>query len=265
MDFMHTMWKLTQLTKQVPKLNSPILIEGLPGIGNVGKVAVDFMIESLKAIPIYRLQSYSFPHSVFVNDENLIELPTIELYAKQRTGKPDLLFLAGDIQPIDEEASYAFCDFLLDRCAQLGVREIVTIGGIGLPAAPEKPKVYCTANGKAIMRRYRKGTKVQERLHGIVGPIIGITGLLVGMAAERNIEAICLLAETYGHPMYLGVRGSQEILRVLEKNLGIKLNLRALDREIAEVEAELRKQPQIPLSRKGAPQPIAGRETSYIG
>ena len=31
-----------------PKLKNPILIEGLPGMGNVGKIAVDFMIENLK-------------------------------------------------------------------------------------------------------------------------------------------------------------------------------------------------------------------------
>ena len=260
------MWKLNQIAKSVPKLNHPILVEGLPGIGNVGKVAVDFLIEELGAEPLYRIRSYSFPHSVFVNDENLIELPTMELFVKQRKGKPDLLFLAGDIQPIDEAASYEFCDFLLDLCQRFGVREIVTIGGIGLPTVPEKPKVYCTANGKAIMKRYRKGTKLQERLHGVVGPIVGVTGLLVGMAAERKVEAICLLAETYGHPMYLGVKGSHEVLRVLEKNLNVKINLKALDKEIAQVEAEMLKQTQqIPMPHKGQAQPIAGRETSYIG
>ena len=258
------MWKLIQTAPRIPVLNNPILVEGLPGIGNVGKVAVDFMIEAVGAVQLYRLHSYSFPHSVFVNDRNLIELPTIEIYAKQRKGKPDLLFLVGDIQPIDEESSYEFCDFILDFCARVKVKEIVTIGGIGLPSTPEKPKVYCAANGKAIIKRYRKGTKLQEKLHGVVGPIVGVTGLLVGMAAERKIDAICLLAETYGHPMYLGVKGSQEILRVLEKQLEIKLNLKALDREIAEVEAELLKQSQLP--RKGQPPtPIPGRETSYIG
>ena len=232
------MWKLIQTAPRIPVLNNPILVEGLPGIGNVGKVAVDFMIEAVGAVQLYRLHSYSFPHSVFVNDRNLIELPTIEIYAKQRKGKPDLLFLVGDIQPIDEESSYEFCDFILDFCARVKVKEIV--------------------------KRYRKGTKLQEKLHGVVGPIVGVTGLLVGMAAERKIDAICLLAETYGHPMYLGVKGSQEILRVLEKQLEIKLNLKALDREIAEVEAELLKQSQLP--RKGQPPaPIPGRETSYIG
>ena len=30
-----------------PQLNRPILIEGLPGVGNVGKIAADFICEKL--------------------------------------------------------------------------------------------------------------------------------------------------------------------------------------------------------------------------
>jgi len=29
------------------KLKNPILIEGLPGIGNVGKIAIDYIIDNL--------------------------------------------------------------------------------------------------------------------------------------------------------------------------------------------------------------------------
>ena len=40
-------WKIQQIGKK-PKLNNPIFIEGLPGIGNVGKVAIDVIIDELK-------------------------------------------------------------------------------------------------------------------------------------------------------------------------------------------------------------------------
>ena len=35
------------------EIKNPILIAGLPGIGNVGKIAVDFLIEEMKAKKIY--------------------------------------------------------------------------------------------------------------------------------------------------------------------------------------------------------------------
>ena len=95
-----------------PKLKDPILIEGLPGMGNVGKIAVDFLIEELNAKKLYSFFSYKFPYSVFVNEEHLIEMPKLELYYKKFKGKNkrDLLLLTGDIQPIDEESGFMFCE-----------------------------------------------------------------------------------------------------------------------------------------------------------
>ena len=113
---MGKLWEVTAETRAIPKLQDPILIEGLPGIGNVGKIAVDFMVGELKAKRLYSFFSYRFPHSVFVNSKNLVDMPRLEIYYK-RLGKGnkklDLLFLVGDIQPIDEESCYEFCDEVL--------------------------------------------------------------------------------------------------------------------------------------------------------
>src|SRR3989338_5376714 len=102
-------WKIEQVGKK-PNLRNPIFIEGLPGIGNVGKVAVDFIIDELKAKKLYEISSYTFPHSVFVNEDNLVELPTIEIFYKKFNFNHDLLLLAGDVQLIDEVSSYEFSE-----------------------------------------------------------------------------------------------------------------------------------------------------------
>lgn len=261
-------WQIKTVGK-IPKLHDTVLVEGLPGIGNVGKVAVDFMIEELKAKKIYEIFSYSFPHSVFVNEDNLVELPVIELfYVKNH--KYSLLFLAGDIQPTDEVSSYEFSDLVLDLAEKLNTKEIITLGGIGLPAIPEKPKVYCTGNSKAIVKKYKNGTKLNDKLFGVVGPIIGVSGLLVGLSAKRNIDAIALLAETFGHPMYLGVKGAREIVYVLNKKLELKINIKKMDREISKLEDDMSKKTkrlkeitrQSAISKFGTKD---GQETTYIG
>ena len=100
------MFKINKVSN--PKLKKPILIEGLPGMGNVGKIAVDFMAESLSAKKFVEIKSHSFPNSVFINEENLIEMPKIEMYYKN-TKNHSLIFLCGDIQPLDEKSCYVFC------------------------------------------------------------------------------------------------------------------------------------------------------------
>jgi len=218
-------------------LDKPILIEGLPGIGNVGKVAVDFIIDQTKAKKIYSFFSYSFPHSVFVNEDNLVELPSIEIYHKKINGN-DFLFLSGDVQPIDEKGSYEFTDKVLDLVQGHNVKEVITLGGIGLRNIPQNPKIYCTANSKKIIQRYKKGVVIHDSLYGVVGPIVGVSGIMLGLAKQRNIEAISFLAETYGHPMYIGIKGAKEIINLLNKKLSLGVNLNKLDEDIKELESE---------------------------
>jgi uncharacterized protein len=258
-----TEWTAVAVGKK-PKLEKPVLVEGLPGIGNVGKVAADFIVEELKAEKICDFFSHKLPHSVFVNESNLVELPAISMYAKKGK-KQDILFVVGDVQPIDEESSYSFCEKVLDIFHDMGGKEIVTLGGIGLPNVPKKPKVYCTGNSKEIVKRYSiEG--VESKLYGIVGPIIGVSGLLLGLAKKRKIEAACLLAETYGHPMYLGIKGARELVRVLNEKLFLGIGLKELDKEINDIEEETTKKTPLGIKSKALRSlGKLGKDVSYIG
>lgn len=243
------------------KLKSPVLIEGLPGIGNVGKIAIDFIVDNINARKMFEVYSDSFPHAVFVNEKNMVELPTIEVYYK-KIGKQDILFLAGDIQPIDEHSCYEFCNKLLDLLEKQGCKEIITMGGIGLQRIPENPVVYCTSNAKDITKKYATAN-LNNNIYGVVGPIIGVSGLLVGLAKHRNIPAIALLAETFGHPTYLGIKGARAILLILNQKLGLGLNLKQLDEEIVDIEKEIKtKTKQLTMLQN---KKQMNTELSYIG
>ena len=262
-------WKIRQFGK-IPKLNRPIFIEGLPGIGNVGKIAIDFLIDEIKATKIYEINSYTFPHSVFVNEDNLVELPIIEVFCKTFDGKrSDLILLGGDVQPIDEVSCYEFSDITLDLLEKMGCKELITLGGIGLNEIPKKPKIYCTGNSKKAVGKY-KSSLIQTNLYGVVGPIVGVSGLLLGLASRRNMDAVSFLAETYGHPIYLGIKGAKELLKVIDTKFKLNLDINKLDREIKDIESELiKKTEQISeISKQIALKKLQkriGKDVDYIG
>jgi uncharacterized protein len=268
---MKSEWQITKETKTIPKLNKPVLIEGLPGIGNVGKIAVDFLVEELKAKKLYSFFSYKFPQSVFVNENNLIDAPKVEIYYKKFSGtKRDLLLLTGDIQPIDEESCYSFCDEIIKIAKEYKCSEMITTGGIGLQNLPDKPKVYCTANDEKLFKQYtKKGMFVEKNIYGVVGPIIGVSGVLLGLGKRKNVKGASLLAETFGHPMYLGVKGAKEILKVLEKKFDFGLNIKKMSKEIIELEKEIMGKTKewatemLTSARAGAK--AKKKEVSYIG
>lgn len=230
---MEQKWVFKQLMKINPK--ATILIEGLPGMGNVGKIALDFMIESLGAKKVYEISSYSFPNCVFINEKNIVELPKMGIYHKKIKGK-DILFLSGDVQPLTEVECYEFCDNVLNIFKKNKISEIVTLGGIGLNDIPEEPKLYYVISDKKQEVKY-KGIK---KAYGFVGPIMGVSGVLVGLGKERKIPGAILLAETYNHPNYLGIKGARAILKFLDKNYSLGLKIKDLDKEIKYIESELK-------------------------
>ncbi|MEW6063267.1 MAG: PAC2 family protein [Nanoarchaeota archaeon] len=216
-------------SKKNSKPKSMVLIEGLPGIGSVGKIAVDFLIDDLKAEKIASFYSTKLPHLAFVNEDNIVELPSIEIYKKVIRNKT-LFFIAGDVQPLDEVSCYEFCEEVLKLCKQNNCEEIITLGGIGLRNIPKNPKVYCTGNDKNIIKRY-KGYNVLNNINKLSGPIIGVNGVLVGLAKNFNIAGVSILAETYGHPAYFGLKGARALLNILDKRFRLGLNFRDFGEE----------------------------------
>ena len=77
------------------------------------------------------------------------------------------------------------------------------------------------------------------------------------------------MAETYGHPMFLGIAGAKEILQVLSKKFGIKINLESLSKEIKRIEDDmLLHRKEIAELQGGAMAKLHGKhgkEVSYIG
>ena len=144
------------------------------------------------------------------------------------------------------------------------------MGGIGLADIPKKPKVYLTGNSKDIVKKY--STKnIQNNLYGVVGPIVGVSGLLIGLAATRKMKAACYLAETYGHPMYLGIKGAKELVAALNAKLQLGINVDKLDKEIAKVDEDIMKRTEelAGLTKQAAAlNKLKGKmtgEASYIG
>lgn len=225
--------------KRMPKLKNPILIEGLPGIGNVARIAVDFLIDKLNAKKYMTIYSYSFPNSVFVLSDGLVELPKVELfYWKNKKRKNDLILLVGDFQPSDEEKSYLLIEKILTLLKKDKISKIITLGGIGLSEEPKKSKVHIVATSKKFIKELEKCGAICDG-DRTVRIVVGAAGLLLGLGKLMGIEGFSLLGETYSHPAHLGIRASKEILKVLTKYLKIDVPIKDLEDEIKSIEKEI--------------------------
>jgi uncharacterized protein (TIGR00162 family) len=220
--------------------NNPILIEGLPGLGLVGKIALRYLIKQLKAKKIAYLYSPHFPYFVLVNKKgNVRLLRGAFYYYKNPKGPNDIILFTGDSQSQTIEGQYEIADRVLDFSQKHNVKTIATIGGYRMEPK-EKPKVFIAATSQEILN---KALQAGATLSTSGSPIVGTAGLILGLARFKKIDALCLLGETRGYlPDPLAAKS---VLEVLKSTFNFDLDLTGMNEEIARAETMVTRLQQI--------------------
>lgn len=216
-----------------PKLKAPDLIEGLPGLGYVGKLAAEHLIEELRAEKFAELHSPHFPHHVLIEAGGVLRPLRNEFYSA-RTDGGEMIILVGDVQPTSPEGHYEITERILDLAEEFSVKRIFTLGGYATGRYLRgKPRVVGVGDPDLIEELKPFGVSRGEW----EGPIVGVAGLLLGMGGLRGMRGVCLLGQTHG--MVVDHRAAQAVLEALTGILGIKVDMEPLERRAKETERML--------------------------
>jgi len=206
-----------------PKLKSPVLIEGLPGIGFVANIAALHLIRELDAKLFAEITSSSFQDLAVTTEKGGTLFPVNQLYyCRNRDNERDLIIWYGNTQALTTFGQYELCGRVLDLVEELGCQYVITLGGFKKEQTTENPQIYCVAiNAEALKEALNLNTKV------MVGHIFGLAGITIGLAKLRNLGGFSLLVETTGiHP---DAKAAQQALTALKKFLNLKLDLTDLN------------------------------------
>jgi hypothetical protein len=214
---------------EMPHLKNPSLICGLPGSGYVGKLAVDHLIEELKAVPFANIFSSSFPPQILIQSDGTSDLMKNVLhYSKGKSG--DLVLLSGDAQPVTPESEYEMADEITKIADKLGVKTIYTLAAYITGTFAKTTKVYGTSTSPQIVKEFQKNNVFTMN----AGSITGMNGLIIGVGKRKGITGVCLLGETSGY--VVDAKASKAVLEILAKMLGLKLDLTGIAKKAQETE-----------------------------
>ena len=210
---------------------NPILIEGLPGLGLVGKIAVSYLIKQLRAEKFAYLYSPHFPYFVLVNKKGSVRLLRGAFYyAKNPAGTNDILLFTGDSQSQTIEGQYEIAEKMLTFAKKYNVQTIVTIGGYRMESQG-KPKVIVAGTNQPILD---KALAAGATVSSTGSPIVGTAGLILGLARFKKIDALCLLGETRGYlPDPLAARS---VIEVLKNMFNLSIDLAGIDDEVSKAD-----------------------------
>ena len=225
------------------ELDNPIFIEALPGLGHVGKLAADHMIDELEATKFAEIYSPTFPPQVLVRDEGIIENMYNELYYLRDVGEDnlDLIILVGNTQALSPEGQYIVCKEILDFVSKYNIDRIFTLGGMGTSPQPvENPNVFGAATNEANVELLKEA-EIEIRSND--GGIVGASGLFLGLGVRQGIHGMCLMGETPGY--FIDAEAAEALLKKLSRILNFEINVDKLDERAEETRQMIAKAQQM--------------------
>jgi uncharacterized protein len=167
-------------------LSEPFLVEGLPGLGLVGKIATDHLIETLGMSHYASVHCDGLPRiGVYHQEDDELKAP-VRIYADP---DQDLLALQSEV-PISGEGAPEFA-----ACVSgwLTEHEVTPLYLSGRPAEKDgSPEVYGVATGVGREHLDRTGIVPPRETGFISGP----TGALLNHATKTGLESVGLVVES---------------------------------------------------------------------
>jgi len=228
-----------------PILRNAILIEGLPGIGLVGKLAADHMLDELKAKKFIEFYSPYLPPQVIIRKDGTVKLVDMEFHY-WRGEKNDLILLTGEFQGITPDSQYQISEKILDMAEKFNVVKIFTLGGLGTGGITKEPKVFGATTNRELVEDLKK--------LGVIfkggGAIFGASGLLLGLGMRRGIDGVCLMGETHGQ--IIDAKSAEAVLKVLTNILRIEIDMTELVEKAKETERQISRMSKVISEQKKA-------------
>ena len=183
------MLKVEILAKK--KVDTFRIFASLPDMGRVGGLVSSFLASNLETEHIANIISNPKP---WVNVKDGVIESTRDIYNIYFSDREKLLILTGEVQPEDHRELLELCNTFLDFCSSIGnVKRLYTAGGSLNEMLTGEPRVVGVAT-KPQLREILVSSDV-DTLGSEFTTITWFNGLILGMASDRNIEAIGFYGE----------------------------------------------------------------------
>ncbi|HKZ88050.1 MAG TPA: PAC2 family protein [Candidatus Bathyarchaeia archaeon] len=240
------------------------LVCGLPGMAYIGKLSVDYLVQQLKAELVGEIYSKYFPPYVIIKEDGIVELLRNELHHyRDETGR-DFVFLSGNSQAFSPEGQYEVADKILDWAIEKGLTRVYSVAALVTDRPFETPSVHFTATSAVLIEEIKKHG-VQQLDHGIIG---GENGIIMGLAKKKDIEGVCLMAETHGYQAPTGEyvidpKAAKAALTVLTSILNLKVNMEPMEKQAIQMDEAIAKMSEI--ERRVRQEMVqSGKKPSYV-
>ncbi|MBR9683640.1 proteasome assembly chaperone family protein [Candidatus Woesearchaeota archaeon] len=201
------------------------IIEGFPGFGLIGTIAIEFLLEHLETEKIGSIEVDDIPAMIAIHQNKVIEPISIHYNRKYN------LVLIHAIN-IGKNLGWKLAKVISELGRQIKAKEIISLEGVGSPNPQEASRIFYYAT-KKDNRIKNVETLAKPLSEGI---IVGVTGAL--LAKDMGIPITAFFAEAKSN--LPDSKAAAEIIRVLDSYAGLKIDYKPLLKQAQEFEQKLK-------------------------
>ncbi len=226
------------------KINGFTLVEGFPGVGLVGPMALSYMIEKLGMEYYGYFDSQAFPPLVSIH--NSIPMHPVRIYHSQ---KHKLVVIFAEFA-IPQEMTYIMAKKISEFVKENKINEIISIGGMPSQTpiqALEEPNdqkqkeeeaqaeaVYAVVSNMDLAAKLKKsGINIISE-----GVSTGISALLMINSAANKISDTNILIQV--DQRVVDPKYAEIAIKALNKTMDLNIDITELEKEAKLVEAKVR-------------------------
>ena len=175
-----------------PSTAGNLLIVAMPGVGDVGKLAIDAVNTELDAEPIARILHPTLPPLARLDENGLLAPPHILLSRVDIDGK-QVFTLTGDAQPMTPEGQHDLAVTVLELFEG---GEVLVLAGMSAEA--QRKEVF-TITSSSSYRIELESMGVDVRRDEPKAGVIGMAALITAIGPIKNVKSSCTIATTLGN------------------------------------------------------------------
>jgi proteasome assembly chaperone (PAC2) family protein len=212
------------------------LFASLPDMGRVGGLVSSFLSQHLKMEQVAEITSSDKP---WVSYADGVVKTASDVYKISYDRRHKLMVFTGESQPQDPGELYRLCNMLLDYVQSIGkVTRLYGAGGYLREQVTGAPRVCGVVNRSELKKVLAKAGI--DLIGNEISSITWFNGIILGLAAERGIDAIGLFGEiaetTVPQPL-----AAKNIISAFAKMEGISIDTKPLDRQYESILEEIQK------------------------
>lgn len=196
------------------------LLEAVPGVGNVGKLVVDALVEKHPSTLIARILHPEMPPHSTLDDNGLLVPPSMMVHRVMLPDGRYVVTIGGDLQPMTAAGQHEVAEAILGVAKAGSTPQLLVLAGLAADVEDKDVHVICA---DATVRANLEANDIPVSREQPEAGMIGVAGLLVSLSPIHDVPTVALVAETVGASA--DVQAADRLARWIEEAFAMPLDL----------------------------------------